>query len=150
MIGWKFTACIWLPWQPSFCLNLRAHTSLHLPYILGLRTICGCGDGMKNVENHVFPKISLCNHLKVVLHPWLKGIVSDSNSIFLWYKSEDINKKMYFQNFSWFQFYVYKLYMIYVNSSKKWLHNWICYPSNRSKQETHMPYTVKVEIFALH
>ena len=29
-----------------------------------------------------------------------KGIFSDSNNIFLWYKSEDINKKAYFQNFS--------------------------------------------------
>ena len=33
--------------------------------------------------------------------------------IFLWYESEDINKKQaYFQNFSWFQFYVLKLCMI--------------------------------------
>ena len=34
--------------------------------------------------------------------------------IFLWYESEDINqkKKAYFQNFSWFQFYVLKLCMI--------------------------------------
>ena len=42
----------------------------------------------------------------------LKGIVSDSNNIFLWHKAEDINKKGYFQHFSWFQFYVYKLCMI--------------------------------------
>ena len=37
---------------------------------------------------------------------------SDSNNIFLWYESEDINKNAYFQNFSWFQFYVFKLCMI--------------------------------------
>ena len=30
----------------------------------------------------------------------VKGIFSDSNSIFLWYESKDINKKAYFQNFS--------------------------------------------------
>ena len=43
----------------------------------------------------------------------LKGIVSDSNNIFLWNESEDINKKKpYFQNFSWFQFHVFKLCMI--------------------------------------
>ena len=42
----------------------------------------------------------------------LKGIVSDSNNIFLWHESEDIYKKCYFQNFSWFQFYTYKLCMI--------------------------------------
>ena len=42
----------------------------------------------------------------------LKGIVSDSN-IFLWHESEDIQlEKFHFQNFSWFQFYVYKLCMI--------------------------------------
>ena len=38
--------------------------------------------------------------------PWIpitkaiKGIVSDSNNIFLWHESENINKKAYFQNFS--------------------------------------------------
>ena len=42
----------------------------------------------------------------------INGIVSDSNKIFLWHKSENINKKGYFQNFSCFQFYVYKLCMI--------------------------------------
>ena len=36
---------------------------------------------------------------------------SDSNN-FLWHDSEDINKKAYFQNFSWFQFYVFKLCVI--------------------------------------
>ena len=41
-----------------------------------------------------------------------KGIVSDSNNIFLWHKSEDINKKGYFQTLRWFQFYIYKLCMI--------------------------------------
>ena len=41
-----------------------------------------------------------------------KGIVSDSNSIFLLHESEDINKKAYFQNLSWFQIYVYNLCMI--------------------------------------
>ena len=34
-----------------------------------------------------------------VQHP-LKEIFSDSNNIFLWHKSEDINKKAYFQNFN--------------------------------------------------
>ena len=43
----------------------------------------------------------------------LKGIVSDSNNIYLWHESEDINThKSYFQNFSLFQFQVYKLCMI--------------------------------------
>ena len=42
----------------------------------------------------------------------LTGIVSDSNNIFLWHESEDINKKAYFQNFSWFQFHIFKLFMI--------------------------------------
>ena len=41
-----------------------------------------------------------------------KGIFSDSNNIFLWHESEDKQKKAYFQNFSWFNFYVYKLCMI--------------------------------------
>ena len=36
-------------------------------------------------------------------------IVSDSNNIFVWHESEDFNQKGYFQNFSWFQCYVYKL-----------------------------------------
>ena len=38
----------------------------------------------------------------------IKGIISDSDNIFSWHKSN----KGYFQNFSWFQFYVYKLCMI--------------------------------------
>ena len=39
---------------------------------------------------------------------------SDFNNIILWHESEDINKKKntYFQNFSWFQFYIYKLCII--------------------------------------
>ena len=34
-------------------------------------------------------------------------------------------------------------YCIVLNSPEKWLHNWICYPSNRSKQiqETHTAYS---------
>ena len=40
------------------------------------------------------------------------GIFSDSNNIFLWHESEDINIKAYFQIFSWFWFYVHKLCMI--------------------------------------
>ena len=44
-----------------------------------------------------------------------KGIVSDSNNIFLWHEPEDINKKDNFQNFGWFQFYVYKLMHDYVH-----------------------------------
>ena len=43
---------------------------------------------------------------------YLKGIISDSNSIFLWHELKDINKKGYFPNFRWFQFYIYKLCMI--------------------------------------
>ena len=42
----------------------------------------------------------------------IKGISSDSNNIFLWLESEDVNKKAYFQNFSWFKFYVFKLCMV--------------------------------------
>ena len=42
-----------------------------------------------------------------------RGIFSDFNN-FLWHESEDINQKAYFQNFSWYQFYVFKLCMIYV------------------------------------
>ena len=61
----------------------------------------------------------------------LKRIVNNSNNIFLWHESEDINKQTnkqtktkqnkqdkkqktlsYFQNFTWFQFYVCKLFMI--------------------------------------
>ena len=30
----------------------------------------------------------------------IKGIFSDSNKIFLWHETKDINKKGYFQNFS--------------------------------------------------
>ena len=41
-----------------------------------------------------------------------KGIFSNSNNIFFWHESEDINKKAYIQNFSWFQFCVFKLCMI--------------------------------------
>ena len=42
-----------------------------------------------------------------------KGIFSDSNNIFLWHESEDINQKTcHFQNFSWFQFNVFKFCMI--------------------------------------
>ena len=53
---------------------------------------------------------------------YVKGIFSDSNNIFLLHESEDINKrktkqnktkqKANFQNFSWFQFCIYKLCMI--------------------------------------
>ena len=42
----------------------------------------------------------------------VKGIVSDSNNIFVWHESKHINKKGYFQKFSWLQFHVYKLCMI--------------------------------------
>ena len=50
----------------------------------------------------------------------LKEIVSDPN-ISLWHESEDIDqkkkkkkkRKCYFQNFSWFQFCVYKLWNMY-------------------------------------
>ena len=43
----------------------------------------------------------------------VKGILTDSNNIFLWHDSEDINKKkLYFQIFSWLPFYIYKLRMI--------------------------------------
>ena len=54
---------------------------------------------------------------------YLKGIFTDSDNIFLWHESEDINKKQnktkqtnkkengYFQNFSCLKFfYVYKLH----------------------------------------
>ena len=36
------------------------------------------------------------------IHPLirLKGIFRDSNNIFLWHESKDINKNAYFQNFS--------------------------------------------------
>ena len=46
------------------------------------------------------------------LATWIKGIVSDSNNIFLWHESEDINKKGNFQNKFQFQFYVYTWCMI--------------------------------------
>ena len=42
----------------------------------------------------------------------IKGIFSDSNNIFLWHESEDVNRKGCFQIFSWFQFYNYQLCMI--------------------------------------
>ena len=45
----------------------------------------------------------------------LKGICNDSNNIFLWQKSEDINKRGYFRNFTWFLFFVYKLCSIMQN-----------------------------------
>ena len=41
-----------------------------------------------------------------------KEIVRDSNYTFLCHESEDINKKGYFWNFIWFQFYIYNLRMI--------------------------------------
>ena len=43
---------------------------------------------------------------------FIKGIVSDSNNIFLWHESEDKTKKGYFQKFSWFQFYVLQVMCI--------------------------------------
>ena len=48
----------------------------------------------------------------LLLGYYFKGIVSDSNNIFLWQQLEDNNEKGYFQNFSSFQFFVYKLCMI--------------------------------------
>ena len=42
----------------------------------------------------------------------IKGIFSDSSNIFLRHESEDMNKKAYFENFFWFQFYIYKICMI--------------------------------------
>ena len=41
-----------------------------------------------------------------------KGIFSDSNNMRLGHKSEDIDKKGYFQNFTSFNFFVYKLCII--------------------------------------
>ena len=40
----------------------------------------------------------------------IKGIVSDSNNIFSYHESEDINKKSLFPK--WYQFQVFKLCMI--------------------------------------
>ena len=70
----------------------------------------------------------ICNKLNVpqpMGHNWemlagnekskgLKGIFSDSNNIILWYGSEDINKKAYFHNFSWFQFYPLHDYVCFI------------------------------------
>ena len=59
--------------------------------------------------------------LKAELSVWFKWhsfiqhqVFSDSSSIILWHELEDMNKKVYLQNFSWFQFYVSKLCMIYM------------------------------------
>ena len=41
----------------------------------------------------------LSNLLGLILDLLLKGIFSDSNNIFLWYESEDINKKSLFPKF---------------------------------------------------
>ena len=44
--------------------------------------------------------------------PSLKGIFSNFNNIFLGMNQKIWTKNVYFQNFSWFQFYIFKLYMI--------------------------------------
>ena len=79
-----------------------------------------------NIKKKMFSLYDTLNQVPVVLNPllWLpnflaandpntcngpkfKEVFSDSNNIILWH---DINKKAYFQNCSWFQFYVFKLY----------------------------------------
>ena len=47
------------------------------------------------MEHQAWPLISFYNGTPDVL----KGIFSDSNNIFLWYESEDINKKSLFPKF---------------------------------------------------
>ena len=73
----------------------------------------------------MYTKLSIKLCLTAATVTFLKGIVSDSNNIFLWYESEDMNKKAYFQNFSWFQFYVFKLYMIIMCFIAHRLLSWI-------------------------
>ena len=58
----------------------------------------------------------VCWYLQLIIcssHKWewmvLKEYSVILNTPFYGHESEDINKKAYFQNFSWFQFYVYKL-----------------------------------------
>ena len=48
---------------------------------------------MAPLEINIFMAVSIKYYIK------LKGIFSDSNNIFLWYESEDINKKSLFPKF---------------------------------------------------
>ena len=48
------------------------------------------------------------NENTIMICHYIKGLVSDSYNIFLYHESENINKKAYFQNFSWFQFYIFQ------------------------------------------
>ena len=81
----------------------------HESYVIGLYS-----------SVHVLVAAALVFKVPQILHQhsiiffvhMLKGIVSDSNNMILRHESEDINRKGYFQNFSWFQFYVYKFCMI--------------------------------------
>ena len=66
----------------------------------------------------------------LIVSLWLKQVFSDSNNIILWHESEDVNKKKtpYFQNFSWFQCYVFKLCMIMcvIAPIAQVMHDYVC------------------------
>ena len=76
---------------------------------------------LKDAKNNKKTKDIFCFawlYLKITIFDFLLILLdhitfSDSNNIILWLELEDISKKKtYFKNFSWFQFYVYKLCMI--------------------------------------
>ena len=45
---------------------------------------------------------------------YVKEVFRDSNNIILWHESEDINEKLLFQKFSWFQFLRFQVMHDYV------------------------------------
>ena len=57
---------------------------------------------MKNMGFEIWNKFITC----------IKGIVSHSNDSFYDMNQKILTKPAYFKNFSWCQFYVYKLWMI--------------------------------------
>ena len=78
-----------------------------------IHSIKGLSLGTLNYKGMNFqnPK---CNALSLgfIVKLALKGIVSDSNNIFSWYESEDINKKGVFPKFQLIPILVFKLCMI--------------------------------------
>ena len=71
-----------------FALSLSLHKDLNFKFQM-------------NHSNHldVGSNFVCCNCLRPYYR--LKRVFSDSNNIFLWHESEDINKKACFQNLSW-------------------------------------------------
>ena len=65
------------------------------------------------ITNHLSEfKFSICAMRQQLNY---RGI---SNSIILWHESENINETAYFQNFSWFQFYIFMLIIIIIIATR--------------------------------